>query len=178
MTWKCAPAMPACLALLVLSIAVRKPIQVIAAAMTFAIVLMFSVSADAKPRPNIGDPDAAMGICLGEGGDNNWGTSNDSDNVYGCAGLICYCCYDDGCYICDNTGHDCAWDAKASSLSVKRRLRLPTTRPTTVKPGLTTRPPRGGPLAPSILEGGGLPTQGPPPTGRPSAPSAPAGTLR
>jgi hypothetical protein len=156
---------------------VHKPIPLIAAAMTFAIVLMFSVSADAKPRPYISDPDAAMGICLGDGGDNNWGTSNDPDNPYGCAGLICYCCYDDGCYICDNTGYDCVWDGKASRLSINRRLRalgLPTIRPTTADPGLRTRPPRVKPIAPGILEGGGtLLPQGPAPTGRPTAPPPP-----
>lgn len=148
----------------------RVPILFINAVTTFAIGLMFSVPADAKPRPNIGDSDAAMGICLGDGGDSNWGTSTEG---YGCAGLICYCCYDDGCYICDNTGHDCTWDGKYSSLTIKRRLRalgLPTTRPTTVNPGLTTRPPRVAPIAPSILEGGGLSTQGPAPAGRPTAP--------
>jgi len=27
-----------------------------------------------------------------------------------CDGLICSCCYSDGCYICDKDGKDCVWD--------------------------------------------------------------------
>jgi hypothetical protein len=156
----------------------RKPTLFIAAAVTVATVLMISVPSKAEKHRQDLNADEGMGICLVHGGDNNWGSSSDPDNPYGCSGSICYCCMDDGCYICDNTGYDCTWDGKASRLSIKRRLGLPTTRPTMVNPGLTTRPPRGGPLAPGILEGGGsLSTQGPPPTGRPSAPSAPAGKL-
>jgi len=158
----------------------RKSFQFIAAAMTTATVVMISGPGVAEPRQYIDNPDAGMAACLVSGGDTNWGTSNSPDNPYGCAGAICYCCKDDGCYICDNTGYDCTWDGKASSRAIKRRLRalgLPTTRPTTVKPGLTTRPPRGGPPKPGLLEGDGtLLPQGPAPTGRPTAP--PPGQLR
>jgi len=28
----------------------------------------------------------------------------------GCGGLICYCCYNDGCWICNNNFGDCVWD--------------------------------------------------------------------
>lgn len=31
-----------------------------------------------------------------------------------CEGLICSCCYSDGCYICDSQGNDCVWDASRS----------------------------------------------------------------
>jgi hypothetical protein len=66
---------------------------------TFAIaaslaVLMSSPIA-AKPRPTVGDADTCW-----DGG------SADK----GCEGLICYCCYDEGCYICNKDTRDCVWD--------------------------------------------------------------------
>ena len=150
----------------------RKSILFTATATIVAAVLISgpSVAADNDSA------DAGMGMCLINGGDSNWGTGTEADT--NCAGAICYCCKSDGCYICDNTGWDCVWDPKARGRGIKQRLKaqlnLPTAKPTSVNPGLSTRPPRIRALESGLLEGGsGLPTLGPAPTGRPVAPPPP-----
>lgn len=59
-----------------------------------------SIPSEAKPRPQGGTPLDC------------WNTGLTDQ---GCGGLICWCCYDDGCYICNSTRWDCVWDSKYSS---------------------------------------------------------------
>ena len=158
----------------------RKPGVFITASMIASTMLMISVPGEARNRPTVGpsDPTSAYDICLTGGGDTNAGTGGPDGK---CPGAICYCCYDDGCFICNNVGGDCTWDPKARARTVKQRLKgLPDrpSRATTVNPGPATRPPRN--LEPGLLEGGGsLSTQGPAATGRPVAPPPPPpGQLR
>jgi hypothetical protein len=56
-----------------------------------------------------------------------------------CNGAICYCCYDDGCWICGNKGeygymlpdlNDCTWDP-----AYRNKINIPGHRPTDVSPG-------------------------------------------
>jgi hypothetical protein len=157
----------------------RKLVLLVAASMIAPAALTFSVPGEAKPRPtsDASDANAAYGFCLAGGGDTNAGNGTGGK----CEGAICYCCYDDGCFICNDVGLDCVWDQKARTRNLRLRLKngIGTVKPT-VHPGLTVRPPRGGPLAPGLLEGGkGLSTQGPAATGQPIAPPPPpAGQLR
>jgi hypothetical protein len=37
----------------------------------------------------------------------------------GCEGAICWCCYSDGCYICNSSGADCVWDPGGASSRVE-----------------------------------------------------------
>jgi hypothetical protein len=63
------------------------------------LILVLLSSADGKPRPTISD----ITDCL-----------HDPTTDFHCDGQICYCCYDDGCWICNNPdvnpNPDCAWD--------------------------------------------------------------------
>lgn len=84
------------------------------------LALVFISSADGKPRPTgpYGGPD----FC--------WADWRNTDAA--CTGPICYCCYDDGCWICDNVEGgltNCVWDPKYSSRN------LPQTEPTSISPG-------------------------------------------
>lgn len=87
--------------------------------MVVAIFLMLVLLsfADGKPRPTVSDPSDC------------WidpGTDKD------CGGPICYCCYDDGCWICDspyNADKGCDWDSSYSS------RKLPQTEPISISPG-------------------------------------------
>lgn len=104
----------------------------------FAAFAALSAPAEAKNRPP------------GTGSTECW---RDSNNDTGCGGIICYCCYDDGCWICQGANPDnCSWDPAYSS------VRPPRPRPP--RPGLfDTIPERapGGPSAP------GTPKPTPPP---------------
>jgi hypothetical protein len=64
---------------------------------TIAAVLIVFLSApsEAKKRPTVDSSD----VCW------NGGSSDK-----GCEGLICYCCYDEGCWICNKDTYDCVWD--------------------------------------------------------------------
>ena len=78
----------------------RRPPSIVSAAMVaalFVIVALAQSQAD-KRRPTISTPqqctkDATAGQAT------VW-----------CEGLICSCCYSDGCYICNKDGGDCVWD--------------------------------------------------------------------
>jgi hypothetical protein len=39
-----------------------------------------------------------------------WEAGNPNTPDYNCEGLICWCCYSDGCWICNNKSEDCVWD--------------------------------------------------------------------
>ena len=151
----------------------RKLVLSITPSMIALIALMISVPSEARNRPTVGpsDPTSAYDICLTGGGDTNAGSGAGGK----CAGAICYCCYDDGCFICNNVGGDCTWDPKARLQTIKQRLKGLPDRParaTTVNPSPAPRPPRK--LEPGLLEGGGsLSTQSPAATGRPVAPPPP-----
>lgn len=156
----------------------RKLIPLLVAATIAPVLLTSSGPGEAKNRPTVGPSDATVAyqLCLADGGDTNSGTGPGGT----CAGAICYCCYDDGCFICNNIGGDCVWDGKARARTIRQRLKGRLDRPAkpaTVNPGPTTRPPN---LVPGILEGGGgLSPQGPAATGKPVAPPPPpAGQLR
>src|SRR5262245_31261249 len=42
-----------------------------------------------------------------------------------CEGLICSCCYFDGCYICNKDGADCVWDpGKSGGLKVVPKTKV------------------------------------------------------
>lgn len=62
----------------------------------FLTVVLLS-SADGKPRPTVDDPN----------GDTCW---KDKTTDKGCGGLLCWCCYDDGCWICGAAEPTCVWD--------------------------------------------------------------------
>lgn len=80
--------------------------------------------ADGKPRPTVDDPNGDT--CFNDPTtDKNCGGDKDVGN-------ICYCCYDDGCWICGTSpspGDECVWDPKYSSKNV------PQTGPITISPG-------------------------------------------
>ena len=101
------------------------------------LMLVLASPAEAKPRPTVDDP----------GGDtcfNDPSTDKNCGSVE--AGAICYCCYDDGCWICGTTpmpGDECVWDPAyrsgnlpgAGQLSIGpgkgKRPKLPPMRPLT-----------------------------------------------
>jgi len=88
------------------------------------LALVLLSSADGKPRPP-GKAGSAL-YCFGDL------EIGETDNI-GCDGTICYCCYDEGCWICNDEGDegvsDCVWDPKSSSRN------LPQTEPTSISPG-------------------------------------------
>jgi hypothetical protein len=65
--------------------------------MTLVLVLALGIAAPAEARkqPTVDSP---LG-CF---------AADDSD--VGCGGAICYCCWDDGCWICESAGYNCVWD--------------------------------------------------------------------
>ena len=70
-------------------------------------LVMSTPSSALKPRPTVDSAD----VC--------WGRSTDK----GCEGLICYCCYNEGCYICNKDTYDCVWDG---SYRIFKRLKTMT----------------------------------------------------
>jgi hypothetical protein len=97
--------------------------------MVLAIFLMLVLlsCADGKPRPTI----STFGDC-----------TSDSTTDKGCDGLICYCCYDDGCWICngDPTKNlDCVWDPKGRASSVTP-IKVGQTQPVSINPGSVQSP--------------------------------------
>lgn len=81
------------------------------------LTLVLLSSAHGKPRPTISDAD------------NCW---LDPETDKDCGGPICYCCYDDGCWICDNpynADKGCDWDPSYGSKT------LPQTEPSSISPG-------------------------------------------
>jgi hypothetical protein len=101
------------------------------------LMLILLSSAEGKPRPTVDDPSGDT--CFSDPTtDKNCG---DKDS-----GAICYCCYDDGCWICGNTplpGDECVWDPKYSSKS------LPPTEPPTISPVNGPRPIK---LPPTVIQ--------------------------
>jgi hypothetical protein len=101
------------------------------------LMLILLSSAEGKPRPTVDDPSGDT--CFSDPTtDKNCG---DKDS-----GAICYCCYDDGCWICGNTplpGDECVWDPKYSSKS------LPPTEPPTISPVNGQRPIK---LPPTVIQ--------------------------
>ena len=73
------------------------------------LALVTATPSEAKRRPTL-DNDALE--CL-----------SDDDADRSCGGAICYCCYDDGCWICNDNQADCVWDP------AYRKGRRPVTRP-------------------------------------------------
>ena len=76
------------------------------------LTLVGSFAAEGKPRPTVDDKDG-MDCFLDPTTDKNCGTPQGS-------GSICYCCYDDGCWICGITaepGDKCVWDGKYRALA-------------------------------------------------------------
>ena len=65
-------------------------------ALAATLTVFIATPGEAKPRPTV------------DSGDRCWeGGSSDK----GCEGLICWCCYSDGCWICNSSPPlDCAWD--------------------------------------------------------------------
>lgn len=82
------------------------------------LTLVLLSSADGKPRPTVDDPN----------GNDCW-KDPDTKPDRGCGGPICWCCYDDGCWICDAAGPTCDWDPKYSSRNV------PQTESPSISPG-------------------------------------------
>lgn len=64
-------------------------------AMAAILALVMSTPSEAKSRPTVDSSE----ICWNVG-------SSDK----GCEGLICYCCYNEGCWICNKDTYDCVWD--------------------------------------------------------------------
>jgi hypothetical protein len=111
-------------------------------------VFVMSDLAEAKDRPP------------GSGSTECW---LDSNNDTGCGGIICYCCYDNGCWICQGANpDDCSWD--------------PAYRIGGTKPPSSIKPPGPRPPRPGLLEttpGGAQPPSGmgtPKPTAPPPPP--------
>jgi hypothetical protein len=72
-----------------------------------------------KPRPTVDSVDA----CISGKGDKS------------CDGIICSCCYNEGCWICGDAYYDCVWDPAYRKGGAGKGL-------STVKP----------PLSPGVLE--------------------------
>jgi hypothetical protein len=72
----------------------------------------------------------------------------------GCEGAICYCCYSNGCWVCDADGRDCVWDAKQKAVQG-------TTSPVTGGQTLATQEQGvvGGGTQPFQVQGGQVSTQ-------------------
>jgi hypothetical protein len=99
------------------------------------LTLVLLSSADGKPRPTVDEPNGDT--CMGDPTtDKNCGGGND-------VGAICYCCYDDGCWVCGNTplpGDECVWDPAYRT----QMETAPQTEPPSISPegGRPIRPPR------------------------------------
>lgn len=101
----------------------------------------------------------------------------DPESDKGGDSTLYYCCYDNGCWICDwKNGLNCHWD---DSYGTRIGGRLPQSkRPDGLKPPLSVAPPRPRPPKLGPLETSpGSPSQGPSAPGTPSAPP-PAPILR
>ena len=137
----------------------RFAITVAAAALgIFALV----VSTPSRAKDNPGGGPAA---CL-----------EDPDADQGGDTTLYYCCYDDGCWICDwsrTGGLNCTWDPSYGA----RGGRLPRNirRPDIYLPPVTPKPPRSQPPTLGPLETSPGSPQGPPAPGTPTRP--PAGKL-
>jgi hypothetical protein len=69
------------------------------------VMLVITSGAFAMNRRTV---DHGIDTCLADDADGNASAS--------CGGLICSCCYDDGCFICNTTYDDCVWEGKSRSL--------------------------------------------------------------
>lgn len=78
--------------------------SMIAVAAAFVVLAVSAMDAEAlNRRPTVGDIDRCELDSFGGGSDQ------------GCEGLICWCCYSDGCFICNYVATvggdtDCVWD--------------------------------------------------------------------
>ncbi len=122
-------------------------IFVIAVFAAAILALVTATPSEAKRRPTIDTADR----CIGGAGDK------------GCGGLICYCCYDDGCWICDKDYGHCTWDDKYRTgrppVGPKSGVMPPGGVPPAVAPTTNVPPGRVGPqVAPGVQ-----PTVNPPP---------------
>jgi len=81
-----------------------------------------------KPRPAVDSPS----IC--------W-TGGSSDN--GCGGPICYCCYDEGCWICNKDTYDCVWDSSYRGDKRPNTTGIAPLPPASIKPPWS-KSPKGG----------------------------------
>jgi len=105
--------------------------------MVMAIFLMLVLlsSAGGKPRPTVDEPNGDT--CMNDPTtDKNCGGNTD-------AGAICYCCYDDGCWICGTSplpSDECVWDPKYRA----QQEAAPLTEPLSISPesGHRLKPPR------------------------------------
>jgi hypothetical protein len=107
---------------------------VIAVFAAASLALVTAAPSEARPRPTI----FSIDDCTGQAGSGK-----------GCEGAICYCCYDDGCYICNRQWSDCTWDPKYPGLK-SRGVTRPGTggvlQPLTTVPPRQVTPPAGGTL--------------------------------
>ena len=87
--------------------------------MTTILALVMSTPSEAKPRPTVDSSD----ICW------NGGSSDK-----GCGGLICYCCYDDGCWICNKDTYDCVWDGSYRADKQPKATEIVPPPPAGIKP--------------------------------------------
>ena len=110
--------------------------------------LALAASAEAKPRPTVDAPN----------GDDCFNDPSTDKNTPECdGGAVCYCCYDDGCWVCGTTplpGDSCVWDPayrpKGTSKPTDAPTISPGQRPTqTPKRPPTTIPQQNPPVAPS-----------------------------
>lgn len=96
-------------------------------AMAAILALGISTPSEAKPRPTVDSAD----IC--------W---NGSPTDKGCGGLICYCCYDDGCWICNKDTYDCVWDDSYRADKQPKATDIAPPPPAGIKPPWS-KPPKG-----------------------------------
>jgi hypothetical protein len=112
-------------------------------------------------------PSAAKPKPMGASSHSCWG---DSETLKVCF-YKCFCCYENGCYVCDSNGHQCQWyDITQASIAVP-----PQGRPGTleVAPSRNT-PPKRPVVRPGLLDATPEPgAKGPAGTGTPAAPTAP-----
>ena len=91
-------------------------------ALLAALILAFTAtpSVALKPRPTVDSVDA----CISGKGDKS------------CDGLICSCCYNEGCWICGDAYYDCVWDPAYRKGGVVKGLSTvkPTNSPTVLEP--------------------------------------------
>ena len=87
------------------------------------LTLVLLSSADCKPRPTVSTDEYS---CFA-----------DPTTDQGCGGAICYCCYDDGCWICGiKPGEKCVWDPSYRS----QQGTLTQTEPPSISPESGQRP--------------------------------------
>lgn len=79
-----------------------RPSLTAVAALAAAVLLAMAEPGHALTRsPTIGTPEQCTIDALAGGAD------------LGCEGARCWCCYSDGCYVCNASGTDCVWDQGA-----------------------------------------------------------------